>query len=197
MELTIVHIVNNKLHNFKYLNYTIIFYIILLYTYYSLFVYLLNKNYIMLLLYFTFFIVLYNFYKNFTYIIGLFILIIFKIFNIDTTINSNSINLVNKFLKIENLGVMDKVRSKANAKESELNNNADNAKKNNKEERNPTKESIIHALEKAGIKISNDKYNHESKKDSAESDLNNILAGHHNVQPPIINNNMSYYNSPI
>jgi len=196
MELTIVHIVNNKLHNFKYLNYTIIFYIILLYTYYSLFVYLLNKNYIMLLLYFTFFIVLYNFYKNFTYIIGLFILIIFKIFNIDTIINSNSINLVNKFLKIENVtgGVMDKVRDKANAKESELNDNADNAKKNNKEKRNPAKEHITDAVQKAGIKPSNDKYNHESKKDSAESDLNNILAGHHSVQPPIINNNMSYYN---
>lgn len=189
MESTIVHIINNKLHNFKYLNYTIIFYIILLYTYYSLFVYLLNKNYIMLLLYFTFFIVLYNFYKNFTYIIGLFIIIIFKIFNIDTTINSNSINLVNKFLKIENVAVMDKVRAKSNAKESELNNNA---KKNNKEKRNPTKESIIHALDQAGIKISNDKYNHESKKDSAESDLNNILAGHHSVQRPIINNTMTY-----
>jgi hypothetical protein len=143
----------------------------------------------MLLLYFTFFIVLYNFYKNFTYIIGLFIIIIFKIFNIDTTINSNSINLVNKFLKIENVAVMDKVRAKSNAKESELNNNA---KKNNKKKRNPAKEHIIDAVQKAGIKISNDKYNHESKKDSAESDLNNILAGHHSVQRPIINNNMTY-----
>jgi molecular chaperone DnaK (HSP70) len=147
----------------------------------------------MLLLYFTFFIVLYNFYKNFTYIIGLFIIIIFKIFNIDTTINSNSINLVNKFLKIENAtGVMDKVRAKSNAKESELNDNADNAKKNNKEKRNPAKEHIIDALQKARIKPSNDKYNHESKKDSAESDLNKILAGHHTVQRPVINNNMSY-----
>jgi hypothetical protein len=146
----------------------------------------------MLLLYFTFFIVLYNFYKNFTYIIGLFILIIFKIFNIDTTINSNSINLVNKFLKIENArGVMDKVRAKSDAKESELNDNADNAKKK-KEQRNPTKEHIIDVLQKVGIKISNEKYNHESKKDSAESDLNNILAGHHSVQRPIINNTMSY-----
>jgi len=191
MESNIVHILNNKLHNFKYLNYTIIFYIILLYTYYSLFVYLLNKNYIMLLLYFTFFIVLYNFYKNFTYIIGLFILIIFKIFNIDTTINSNSINLVNKFLKIENAAVMDKVRAKSDAKESELNDNADNAKKK-KEKRNPTKEHIIDVLQKVGIKISNEKYNHESKKDSAESDLNNILAGHHSLQRPVINNKMSY-----
>jgi len=146
----------------------------------------------MLLLYFTFFIVLYNFYKNFTYIIGLFIIIIFKIFNIDTTINSNSINLVNKFLKIENIGVMDKIRDKANAKESELNNNANNAKKNNKEKRNPAKDYITNALQEEDIEIANEEYNHESKKDSAESDLNNILAGHHSVQPPIINNNMSY-----
>lgn len=193
MESTIVHIINNKLHNFKYLNYTIIFYIIVLYTYYSLFVYLLNKNYIMLLLYFIFFLVLYNFYKNFTYIIGFFFLSIFKIFNIDTIVNSNSINLVNKFINvnIENLALMDKVRAKSNAKESELNDNADNAKKK-KGKRNPAKEHIINALQKAGIKISNEKYNHESKKDSAESDLNNILAGHHSVQRPIINNNMSY-----
>jgi hypothetical protein len=86
---------------------------------------------------------------------------------------------------------MDKVRAKSNAKESELNDNADNAKKK-KEKRNPAKEHIINAVQKAGIKISNEKYNHESKKDSAESDLNNILAGHHSVQRPIINNNMSY-----
>jgi hypothetical protein len=84
---------------------------------------------------------------------------------------------------------MDKVRDKSDAKESELN---DNAKKNNKEQRNPTKEHIIDVLQKVVIKISNEKYNHESKKDSAESDLNNILAGHHSVQRPIINNKMSY-----
>ena len=95
MKLSIVHIINNKLHNFDYLNYTIIFYIIVLYTYYSLFIYLLNKNYIILLLYFTFFILVYNSYKNFTYIIGLVILITFKIFNIDTTLNNSSINLIN------------------------------------------------------------------------------------------------------
>ena len=87
---------------------------------------------------------------------------------------------------------MDKVRAKSNAKESELNDNADNAKKNNKKKRNPAKEHIIDVLQKVGIKISNEKYNHESKKGSAESDLNNILAGHHSVQRPIINNNMSY-----
>ena len=190
MELTIVHIINNKLHNFKYLNYTIIFYIIVLYTYYSLFVYLLNKNYIMLLLYFAFFIFVYNFYKNFTYIIGLFILIIFRIFNIDTIVTSNSINLVNKFINvnIENLEVMNKVRSKADSKESELNNSA----KNNKQKPNPAKNYIIDALQEAGIKISNEKYNHESKKESAKSEMDNILAGHHSVKPPIINNNMSY-----
>ena len=76
MQLSIIYIINNKLHTFKYLNYTIIFYIILFYTYYSLLVYLLNKNYTMLILYFMFFILVYSFYKNFTYFIGFAFLII-------------------------------------------------------------------------------------------------------------------------
>jgi hypothetical protein len=105
MKSNIVDIINNKLHNFKYLNYTIIFYIIFFYTYYRLFVYLLNKNYIMLLLYFIFFILVYNSYKNFTYVIAFIIIIMLRVFNIDTILNSSSINLVNKFNtnKIENL----------------------------------------------------------------------------------------------
>lgn len=82
----------------------------------GLFLYLQNKNYIMLLLYFTFFILVYSSYKNFTYFIGFLILIIFRVFNIDNILNTNSINLVNKFNtnKIENFGLVDRIKSKAN-----------------------------------------------------------------------------------
>jgi hypothetical protein len=184
MKSNIVDIINNKLHNFKYLNYTIIFYIIFFYTYYRLFVYLLNKNYIMLLLYFIFFILVYNSYKNFTYVIGFVIIIMLRVFNIDTILNSSSINLVNKFNtnKIENLEVMAKIREKANNEGKELEKGA----KNNKPPPNPCKSYIINEVQKAGIKIANKSYNHESKKETTQSELNSMMAGHDDVDPPTI-----------
>lgn len=189
MKLNIVHIINNNLHNFEYINYTIIFYIIVLYTYYTLYIYLLNKNYIMLLLYFTFFILLYNSYKNFTYIIGLVILIIFRVFNIDTIFNNNSINLVNKFVnvkienvKIENFELKERIQKKANNKGEELKNDA----KNNKPSSNPCKSYIINEVQKAGLNISNNQFNYQDKRKNAQSELDSILAGHHDVEPPII-----------
>lgn len=182
MKLTIVHIINNKLHNFEYLNYTILFYIILLYTYYSLFIYLLNKNYILLLLYFTFFILVYNSYKNFTYIIGLVILIILKIFDIDTILNSNSINLVNIFtnVKVENLDVMDKIKAKADNKRNELEEDSNN----NNPQPNPAKTYIIDAVQKLGLTISNNQYNYKDKEKDAQFILNDKLPGHR--KPPAI-----------
>ena len=182
MESNIVHILNNKLHNFKYLNYTIIFYIILLYTYYSLFVYLLNKNYIMLLLYFTFFILLDSSYKNFTYFIGFVILIIFRVFNIDNIVNSNSIDLVNKFNtnKIESFGLVTRIKEKANEE-------GDSRKKdaqNNRPAPNPCKSYIINKVQQLGITISNKGYNHKNKEASTRTELNNILKGHYDVPQP-------------
>jgi hypothetical protein len=182
MNSNIRDIINNKLHNFKYLNFTIAFYIIFFYTYYSLFAYLLDKNYIMLLLYFIFFILFYSVHKNFTYFIGFIILITFKIFNIDIIINSHSINLINKFNpnKIENLDVMRRVQEKADDKEKEL---KDDQEKN-KPSPNPCKSYIINKVQEAGIKISNSTFNYESKKDSTESAIEEILSGMDDLGPP-------------
>lgn len=184
MKSNIVTIINNKLHNFNYLNYTIIFYIIFFYTYYRLFVYLLNKNYIMVLLYFIFFILLYSSYKNFTYIIGFMIIIMLRVFNIDTMLNNSSINLVNKFNtnKIENLELMEKIKEKADNEGEELERGA----KDNKPPPNPCKSYIINEVQKAGIKIASKSYNHESKKERTESELNSMLAGHDDLESPTI-----------
>ena len=187
MKLSILYIINNKLHNFEYLNYTIIFYIIVLYTYYSLFVYLLNKNYIILLLYFTFFILVYNSYKNFTYIIGLVILITFKIFNIDTTLNGSSINLINTFtnVKVENLenfNIMNAIKNKANIRISNLKSGLDSD--DYIPPSNPAKSYIVDAVQRAGLNISSNQFNYKNQEKEAESKLNNMLAGHHDVKPP-------------
>jgi len=184
MKLSIVHIINNKLHNFEYLNYTIIFYIIVLYTYYSLFVYLLNKNYIILLLYFTFFILVYNSYKNFTYIIGLVILIIFKIFNIDTRLNNNSINLINTFtnVKVEKFDIMNEIENKANIRIQKLESGLDSD--DYIPPSNPAKSYIVDAVQRAGLNISSNQFNYKNQEKEAESKLNNMLAGHHDVKPP-------------
>jgi len=183
MKLSILYIINNKLHNFEYLNYTIIFYIIVLYTYYSLFVYLLNKNYIILLLYFTFFILVYNSYKNFTYIIGLVILITFKIFNIDTTLNNSSINLINTFtnVKVENF-IMNEIKNKANIRINKLKTDIDSD--DYIPPSNPAKSYIVDAVQRAGLTISSNQFNYKNQEKEAESKLNNMLAGHHDVKPP-------------
>lgn len=184
MKLSIVHIINNKLHNFDYLNYTIIFYIIVLYTYYSLFIYLLNKNYIILLLYFTFFILVYNSYKNFTYIIGLVILITFKIFNIDTRLNNNSINLINTFtnVKVEKFDIMNEIENKANIRIQKLESGLDSD--DYIPPSNPAKSYIIDAVQRAGLNISSNQFNYKNQEKEAESKLNNMLAGHYDVKPP-------------
>ena len=184
MKLSIVHIINNKLHNFEYLNYTIIFYIIVLYTYYSLFVYLLNKNYIILLLYFTFFILVYNSYKNFTYIIGLVILITFKIFNIDTRLNNNSINLINTFtnVKVEKFDIMNEIENKASIRIQKLESGLDSD--DYIPPSNPAKSYIVDAVQRAGLNISSNQFNYKNQEKEAESKLNNMLAGHHDVKPP-------------
>ena len=184
MKLSIVHIINNKLHNFDYLNYTIIFYIIVLYTYYSLFIYLLNKNYIILLLYFTFFILVYNSYKNFTYIIGLVILITFKIFNIDTRLNNNSINLINTFtnVKVEKFDIMNEIENKANIRIQKLESGLDSD--DYIPPSNPAKSYIVDAVQRAGLNISSNQFNYKNQEKEAESKLNNMLAGHHDVKPP-------------
>ena len=187
MKLSILYIINNKLHNFEYLNYTIIFYIIVLYTYYSLFVYLLNKNYIILLLYFTFFILVYNSYKNFTYIIGLVILITFKIFNIDTTLNNSSINLINTFtnVKVENLensDIMNAIKKETNIRINKLKTDIDSDVYIPPS--NPAKSYIVDAVQRAGLTISSNQFNYKNQEKEAESKLNNMLAGHHDVKPP-------------
>lgn len=145
MQLSIIYIINNKLHTFKYLNYTIIFYIILFYTYYSLLVYLLNKNYAMLILYFIFFILIYSSYKNFTYFIGFAFLIIFKMFNIDNAVNNNK--LLEGASNIDIL--MAKIHAKAKAKENELKQNINS----NDPPNNPCKTFIVSKIQEAGIPV--------------------------------------------
>ena len=145
MQLTIINIINNKLHNFKYLNYTIIFYIILFYTYYSLLVYLLNKNYTMLILYFIFFILIYSSYKNFTYFIGFVILIILKIFNIDNAVNNYK--LLEGAINIDNL--TEEIDAQAKAKENEIKEKIND----NDPPDNPCKTYIVSKIQEVGISI--------------------------------------------
>ena len=177
MRLNIINIINNKLHKLKYINYTIIFYIIFFYTCYSLFIYLLNKNYIMLLLYFVFFIVLYSYYKNFTYFIGFIFLIIFKIFNIDNIIKNSRLIEGNDFSSVL-AGIEDESQKKGDKMEEDS--------KKDKPPPNPCKSYIIDKVQKAGFKISNSSFNSQNKKASTASDIDDIVRGHHDLVPPKI-----------
>ena len=177
MRLDIVDIINNNLHKLKNLNFTIAFYIIFFYTCYSLFKYLVDKNYIMLLLYFVFFILLYSYYKNFTYFIGFVFLIIFKIFNIDTMVNNKLIE-GNDFSSM-----MGSIEEESNAKGDNLKEGAE--KNKGKQPNNPCKSYIIDKLQEAGIKISNKTYNFDDAKVSAKSKMDSMLDGHDTLVAPI------------
>jgi len=177
MQPNIIYIVNNKLHNFKYWNYTIVFYAIIFYTFYRLFSYLLNKNYTMLLLYIIFFTLFYSHYKNFTYFLGFIMLIIFRIFNIDTIINNNVIIEGNDFSSL-----MSTVEDKADKKGDKLKKDF----KSNKPPPNPCKSYIINKLQEAGINISGAgaAFNSNDKKSSTQSKIDDILRGHKDLVPP-------------
>jgi hypothetical protein len=137
-----------------------------------------------LLLYFTFFILVYNSYKNFTYIIGLVILIIFKIFNIDTRINNNSINLINTFtnVKVEKFDIMNEIENKANIRIQKLESGLDSD--DNVPPSNPAKSYIVDAVQRAGLNISSNQFNYKNQEKEAKSKLNSMLAGHYDVKPP-------------
>ena len=178
MRVNIVDIINNKLHNVKYLNFTIIFYIVFIYTYYRLFIYLLNKNYVMLLLYFIFFILVYTFYKNFTYIIGFVFLIIFRIFNIDTMVNKKLIE-GNDFSSI-----MKSIEKESNEKGDIMKKNAERNK--GTQPNNPCKSYIINKLQEAGLTISNNTFNSENKKEITAAKMDSIMAGYDTLVAPKI-----------
>lgn len=177
MRLNIINIINNKLHTLKYINYTIIFYIIFFYTCYNLFIYLRNKNYIMLLLYFVFFIVLYSYYKNFTFVMGFVFLIILKIFNIDNIIKNGRVIEGNDFSSVL-AGIEDESQKKGDKMEEDS--------KKTKPPSNPCKSYIIDKVQQAGFKISNSSFNSQNKKSSAESDIDDILRGHDDLVAPKI-----------
>ena len=178
MRLDIVDIINNNLHKLKYLNFTIAFYIIFFYTCYSLFIYLLNKNYIMLLLYFVFFILLYSYYKNFTYFIGFVFLIIFKIFNFDTMVNNKLIE-GNSFSSL-----MSSLEKETNAKGDNMKSTAENNK--GQQPNNPCKSYIINKLQESGLNISNNTYNSDNAKVSTKVKMDSIMDGYNTLVAPKI-----------
>lgn len=107
------------------------------------------------------------------------ILIIFRVFNIDNIVNSNSIDLVNKFNtnNIENFGLVSRIKDKANEEGDSMKKGA----QNNKPAPNPCKSYIINKVQQLGITISNKSYNHKNKEANTRAELNNILKGHYDV----------------
>lgn len=65
-----IFIINNKLHNYNYLKYTILFCIILIHSYYALFTYLKTNNNMLIFVYFSIILLFYTKFNKFSYIIG-------------------------------------------------------------------------------------------------------------------------------
>ena len=70
MSRDFIFIINNKLHNYNYLKYTILFCIILIHSYYALFIYLKTNNNMLIFVYFSIILLFYTKFNKFSYIIG-------------------------------------------------------------------------------------------------------------------------------
>ena len=80
MSYNLVYIINNKLHNNKYKLYTLIFYILIIHSYYILYKNLYNNNYIIIFIYFVLLLLMYIKYNKFSYFIGYVYLLVTSLF---------------------------------------------------------------------------------------------------------------------
>jgi len=92
MPHNIIYIINNKLHNKKYNLYTLIFYALIMHSYYILYINLHNNNYIAIFIYFVLLLLFYIKFKKFSYVIT-YIYLLFTLVFIKYNIKENSSNL--------------------------------------------------------------------------------------------------------
>ena len=92
MPHNIIYIINNKLHNKKYNLYTLIFYALIMHSYYILYINLHNNNYIAIFIYFVLLLLFYIKFKKFSYVIT-YIYLLFTLVFIKYNIKENNTNL--------------------------------------------------------------------------------------------------------
>lgn len=185
MQYNLVNIINTKLYNFKYINFLIIFCIIVFYSYYNLYNYLINKNYIMIILYFTLLILLYKNYNKFSYFICYLFLLIFKLFNIDYFLSIKTNSLFNNIIESQSniadanetvtLGgsntTGDEARNRAETQGNELKKTANNSESKN----NPCESYITNRLQQLGINISSNSYSMADQTESTEKKIDEMM----------------------
>jgi hypothetical protein len=81
--------INNKIMSNNFFYYS--FLLLVCYNYYSLYSYLLDKNYNIVIFYFTYLFLLYSFFNIFSYFITFITIIIFKVLNFDNYIKNSYI----------------------------------------------------------------------------------------------------------
>lgn len=92
MPHNIIYIINNKLHNKKYNLYTLIFYALIMHSYYILYINLHNNNYIAIFIYFVLLLLFYIKFKKFSYVIT-YIYLLFTLVFIKLKVKENNTNL--------------------------------------------------------------------------------------------------------
>ena len=109
MSHNLIYIINNKLHNNKYKLYTVLFYAIIMHSYYCLYINLHNNNYISIFIYFALLLLFYIKFKKFSYIIC-YVYLLFTIFFIKNNVK-------------ENLSLRERVQTRRNNIEADLKSN--------------------------------------------------------------------------
>ena len=142
MSHNLIYIINNKLHNNKYKLYTILFYLVIIHSYYSLYINLYKNNYTIILIYFSLLFIFYIKYKKFSYFICYPYILISSYF-----IKSN--------FKEGNLA--ERVAADRAGTESELNNES-----SSEERATPCESYIIKRLSEKDLELSSSTYNTNS-----------------------------------
>ena len=152
-----IYIINKKLHNHRYITYTILFYLMIIHSFYCLYINLYNNNFIEIFIYFSLILLFYTKYKNFSYFIGYPYILVTSYF-------------VQNNIK-ENLTLREKSEARKNTIKSELENDAPNED----EETTPCEAYIVKRLTESDLNMSTAKNNTSPPKRELDTTLSITL----------------------
>ena len=159
-----IFIINNKLHSKDYILYTITFYIVIIVSYYSLYINLCNNNYHVIIIYFSIVLLSYMTFKKFSYFIGYLYLIVASI------INNYTIKIIEN--QQNNETIDQRIEKKRSSTRSSLEDDA-NDPANSSPESTPCESYILEKLAERKLIIASNK--HSTTNTTAASGTSNEL----------------------
>ena len=166
-----VFIINNKLHNYKYLKYTIIFYILIIHSYYTLYINLKKNNYMLILLYFIIVLIFYNKYNKFSYFIG-YVYLLFTSYFIN-----------NKLIEGNKTSLRSRVNERRNNIQQKFDEDLEEAE--GAPESTPAETYILKEISNRKLKVQGTEFKNPTSTNKVNTNLNITLPGSMNINSEI------------